>query len=93
MPLPRTLLWLSAAGVAVAETGISGLAGLENLIVFGDSYTDQGRLDWFIDHGEAPPAGTFIPAHTPTASGGYSWPYFVSEALNATTFNYAGKGD
>ena len=84
---------LSVAGVAVAETGISGLVDVDNLLVFGDSYTDQGRLGWFVAHnGEAPPAGTFIPAESPTSSGGYSWPYFVSEALNATTFNYAGKG-
>ncbi len=86
--LLQTLLW---AGVAVAA-GIRGLDGVDNLVVFGDSWTDQGRLLWIYEHGgEAPPPGTFIPPSNSTASGGYSWPYFASRALNATAYNYAGE--
>ena len=93
MHLRRALPLLSVAAAVHATSGIPGLGHVDNLFVFGDSYTDQGRLAWFTAHGgEAPPAGTFIPAASPTASGGYSWPYFVSGSLNATTFNYAGKG-
>lgn len=80
---------LLSAGVTVAA-GIRGLEETENLIVFGDSYSDQGRLSWFTDHKEAPPTGTFIHPSNRTASGGYSWPYFASRALNATAYNYAG---
>ena len=92
MHLQRALPLLSWAAVAHATAGIPGLEHVENLFVFGDSYSDQGRLAWFLAHGgDPPPAGTFIPPTSPTASGGHSWPYFVSESLNATAFNYAGK--
>lgn len=80
-----------SVGVAIAS-GIQGLENVDNLIVFGDSYTDYGRLGWFLDHhGEAPPTGTFIEPSNKTASGGHSWPYFAAQDLNATPFNYAGK--
>ena len=33
-----------------------------NLLTFGDSYTDENRLNYFIlNNGTAPPAGTFLP--------------------------------
>lgn len=82
---------LVSAGFAAAA-GIKGLEQVQNLVLFGDSYTDEGRLAWFMDHdGKAPPPGTIIPPSNKTASGGYAWPHFASQALNATAFNYAGK--
>ncbi|RYO86937.1 hypothetical protein DL766_005976 [Monosporascus sp. MC13-8B] len=87
--LPLVLVW---ARVAVAA-GVRGLEDVKNLVVFGDSYTDEGRLSWFIENGgRPPPPGTSIPTSNSTASGGYSWPYFASLALGATTFNYAVSG-
>ena len=33
-----------------------------NFIVFGDSYTDENRLNYFASHnGSAPPPGTYLP--------------------------------
>lgn len=65
---------------------------VKNLIVFGDSYTDEGRLSYFINHGgDAPPVGVAIPTSNTTAGGSYSWPYYASKKLGATTYNYAGK--
>ncbi|KAK7750044.1 hypothetical protein SLS62_008037 [Diatrype stigma] len=82
---------LLSAGVTVAVRN-QGLEGIDNLIVFGDSFSDQGRLSWFTDRQEAPPTGTFIHPSNKTASGGHSWPYFASQALKATVYNYAVGG-
>ncbi|KAI1634646.1 acetyl esterase [Biscogniauxia mediterranea] len=88
--LQLTLLALTAVASA---SGIPGISSVENLITFGDSYTDEGRLQWFVDHnGTAPPAGTLIPTSNDTASGGYTWPHFVSQKLKSTTYNYAVSG-
>ncbi|KAI1111595.1 carbohydrate esterase family 16 protein [Nemania sp. NC0429] len=75
--------------------GVNGYARprIENLVVFGDSYTDEGRLGYFIGAGgAAPPPGTVIPTSNATAGGGYSWPYYASQKLGATTYNYAVAG-
>lgn len=74
--------------------GIHGYARhrIQNLVVFGDSYTDEGRLGYFLGTGGvAPPPGTIIPTSNATAGGGYSWPYYASKQLGAATYNYAGK--
>ncbi|KAI1798666.1 carbohydrate esterase family 16 protein [Daldinia bambusicola] len=72
---------------------LSLLTAVDNLIVFGDSYTDEGRLAYFQSHnGTAPPPGTLIPTANVTASGGYTWPHFASQQLGAATYNYAVSG-
>ena len=41
------------------------LAQFSSLITFGDSYTDENRLNYFLEHaGAAPPPGTFLPEVT-----------------------------
>ncbi|KAI0537905.1 carbohydrate esterase family 16 protein [Xylaria digitata] len=75
--------------------GINTRAGakVKNLILFGDSYTDEGRLYYMIGSGGvSPPPGTVIPHSNVTAAGGYSWPYFASQKLGAATYNYAVGG-
>ncbi|KAI1199794.1 carbohydrate esterase family 16 protein [Nemania serpens] len=75
--------------------GIHGYARhrIQNLVVFGDSYTDEGRLGYFLGTGGvAPPPGTIIPTSNATAGGGYSWPYYASKQLGAATYNYAVAG-
>ncbi|KAI2605282.1 carbohydrate esterase family 16 protein [Hypoxylon fragiforme] len=68
-------------------------AKIDNLIVFGDSYSDEGRLAYFFAHNNtAPPVGLYIPESNVTASGGKSWPQLASKKLGATTFNYAVTG-
>ncbi|KAI1467712.1 carbohydrate esterase family 16 protein [Daldinia caldariorum] len=79
--------------IIVTGAALSPLAAVDNLIVFGDSYTDEGRLAYFQSHnGSAPPPGTLIPTANVTASGGYTWPHFASQQLGATTYNYAVSG-
>ncbi|KAI0465562.1 carbohydrate esterase family 16 protein [Xylaria cf. heliscus] len=82
------LLGALAAGInACADRAV------KNLVVFGDSYTDEGRLLYFIlSGGAAPPPGTVIPTSNETSGGGYSWPHYASEKLGATTYNYAVSG-
>lgn len=54
------------------------VANFQSLITFGDSYTDESRLGWFINHnGSAPPAGTLLPESFSTAGGGRTWPRYV----------------
>ncbi|KAI0389581.1 carbohydrate esterase family 16 protein [Xylariaceae sp. FL0594] len=66
---------------------------VENLIVFGDSYTDEGRLSYFFSTGGVPPPpGYLIPTSNASAGGGYSWPYYASQKLGAKTYNYAVGG-
>ncbi|GAW19645.1 hypothetical protein ANO14919_091340 [Xylariales sp. No.14919] len=75
--------------------GISGCTRpkVKNLILFGDSYTDEGRLQYLLGSGGVPPPpGTVIPRSNVTAAGSYSWPYFASQKLGAETYNYAISG-
>ncbi|KAI0401660.1 carbohydrate esterase family 16 protein [Xylaria palmicola] len=75
--------------------GVSGYPGakVKNLVLFGDSYTDEGRLQYFISTGGvAPPAGTLLPTTNATSGGGYTWPYYASQKLGATKYNYAVGG-
>ena len=49
-----------------------------SLLTFGDSYTDENRLNYFgSNNGSAPPAGTFLPESFDTAGGGRTWPRYV----------------
>jgi len=81
---------LAAAFVAVAA---KPCARMENLVTFGDSYTDEGRLGYFIGHsGQGPPAGTLLPATNATATGGYEWGRMAANMTGAKYFDYAVAG-
>ncbi|KAF2278818.1 uncharacterized protein EI97DRAFT_413696 [Westerdykella ornata] len=68
------------------------LNNFKTLVTFGDSYTDENRLGYFINHnGSAPPVGWEQPGLN-TASGGLSWPRYASLYSNATLYNYAVGG-
>ncbi|KAI1177810.1 carbohydrate esterase family 16 protein [Nemania sp. FL0916] len=80
-------------GAFAVRIGAYVHSGVDNLVVFGDSYTDEGRLAYFISTGGvAPPPGTVIPTSNASAGGGYSWPYYASKKLGATSYNYAVAG-
>lgn len=65
----------------------------DNLVTFGDSYTDEGRLGYFINNkGAAPPTGTILPESNNTASGGYAWGRFAAKYSGATYYDYAVSG-
>ncbi|KAL2405894.1 Acetylesterase [Exophiala dermatitidis] len=79
------------------------VSNFDSLITFGDSYTDESRLGWFINHnGSAPPAGTLLPESNSTAGGGRTWPRYVVQYTGSTDngawtpqmtlYNYAVSG-
>jgi len=64
-----------------------------NLVVFGDSYSDESRLAYFQTHnGSAPPPGLLLPASSTTATGGFTWDRLVANSTGAELFNYAVSG-
>ncbi|OLN97604.1 GDSL esterase/lipase [Colletotrichum chlorophyti] len=78
---------------SMAAASYCGLRKLENLVTFGDSYTDEGRLSYFIStNGTAPPSGYLPPASNQTSSGGYVWARFVANSTGASLYNYAVSG-
>jgi len=69
------------------------LNSFTNLVTFGDSYTDENRLNYFQKHnGSAPPAGTLVPQSNSTASGGVIWDRFVADYSGAKLYDYAVSG-
>lgn len=58
-----------------------------------NSYTDESRLGYFIEHNAtAPPPGFLLPSSTKTAGGGITWPRRVAEYAKANLYNYAVSG-
>lgn len=48
---------------------------LKNLVVFGDSYTDESRLAYFTAHNNTPPpVGLLLPESLNASDGGRVWP-------------------
>ncbi|KAK4949651.1 hypothetical protein LTR10_011492 [Elasticomyces elasticus] len=79
------------------------VSNFNSLITFGDSYTDESRLGYFISHnGSAPPPGTLLPESFATAGGGRTWPRYVVQYTGSTVnggwdpqmtlYNYAVSG-
>ncbi|KIW91152.1 uncharacterized protein Z519_08047 [Cladophialophora bantiana CBS 173.52] len=61
------------------------IKNFNSLITFGDSYTDESRLGWFINHnGSAPPAGTLLSETFSAPGGGRTWPRYVVQYTGAT---------
>ncbi|KAL1871024.1 hypothetical protein VTK73DRAFT_2333 [Phialemonium thermophilum] len=66
---------------------------MENLVTFGDSYTDNGRLGYIINNGgKNPPPGVYQDESNSTASGGLTWPQFVAQYTGAKLVDYAISG-
>jgi len=54
------------------------LKQFNSLVTFGDSYTDESRLGYFISHnGAAPPPGTLLNQSFSTPGGGRTWDRYV----------------
>ena len=67
----------------------------KNLIVFGDSYSDENQLNYFTMHnGSAPPTGTILPETFNGADGGRVWPRYVVQYTNESLnlYDYAVSG-
>lgn len=69
------------------------LKNFSALVAFGDSYTDDSRLDYFYNsRGEPPPVGWVNPPNNDSACGGYPWPDWVHWYSGARIYNYAVSG-
>ncbi|KAF4552899.1 GDSL-like Lipase/Acylhydrolase-like protein 2 [Elsinoe fawcettii] len=65
----------------------------QSLVAFGDSYTDDSRLGYFINNnGSAPPVGWVNPPNYNSASGGRPWPQYVHQYSGINIYNYAVSG-
>ncbi|KXT07508.1 hypothetical protein AC579_2173 [Pseudocercospora musae] len=63
------------------------------LVAFGDSYTDDSRLNYFSEHdGQAPPVAWVNPANYHAADGGRPWPQYVKQYTGINLYNYAVSG-
>lgn len=69
-----------------------GWRKIQALVSFGDSYTDESRIRYFQEHGQAPPVGWVAPASNNTASGGKSWARMAAELSGVKLYNYAVSG-
>lgn len=70
-------------------------AQFKNLIAFGDSYTDESRLGYFINHhGQPPPVGYLGPESLDASDGGRIWARYVVQYTQQNTqlYNYAVSG-
>ncbi|CZS97212.1 related to GDSL lipase/acylhydrolase family protein [Rhynchosporium agropyri] len=94
---------LAASVVVSAAPGHSKRGGVpnsrswiphfDNLVTFGDSYTDENRLSYFFkNNGTAPPPGLLLPPSSSTAGGGITWARWVSNNTGAKLYNYASAG-
>ncbi|CAK7197411.1 hypothetical protein SEUCBS139899_000057 [Sporothrix eucalyptigena] len=84
----------SCSSAAAASTASSAPRLFDNLVTFGDSYSDDGRLNYYGAHnGSAPPAGTLQTQTTVTASGGLTWGQLVQQSVPGLAFfDYAVSG-
>lgn len=84
---------LIAAAIAARAAASHHARPFENFVTFGDSYTDNGRLGYYIaNNGSAPPAGTLQAESSVSASGGLAWGQFVQQYAGVAYFDYAISG-
>ncbi|RPA75263.1 GDSL lipase/acylhydrolase family protein [Ascobolus immersus RN42] len=92
--LALSLVALSAASVEAGgpKKNFWG-TNFKNLVAFGDSYTDEGRLNYISgNNGQVPPPGYIQPIGENTASGGRSWARYVATSTKTKLYNYAVGG-
>ncbi|UPK91201.1 hypothetical protein LCI18_002136 [Fusarium solani-melongenae] len=78
---------------SMVHLAASSCLNLKNLVNFGDSFSDENRLNYIYEHQGLPPAGTILPENSnTTTSGGYKWPRMVARKTGAKSFNYAVGG-
>lgn len=86
------LLIYATAAASAATASTPGLRKLSNLVTFGDSYTDEGRLNYIFSHNALPPPGELLPVNNATSVGGYAWPRLVAQKTGAKLYDYAVAG-
>ncbi|KAF3000618.1 hypothetical protein E8E14_002789 [Neopestalotiopsis sp. 37M] len=89
----KLLPFLLSSGALASSRARRSLATVSNLVSFGDSYTDEGRLSAYAaNNGSTPPPATSTSGSNFTSTGGYAWGHFVSQALGAKYYDYAVSG-
>ncbi|KAJ4164693.1 hypothetical protein LMH87_006355 [Akanthomyces muscarius] len=88
MSISRWMSLSTAICVAVA----SSLGPMDNLVTFGDSYTDETRALYLAKYGHVPPAGLLLPSLNTTADGGIAWGRMVANLTGSRYYNYAVAG-
>lgn len=83
-----TVLFLATA----AATHNCGLRKFENLVTFGDSFTDDAQGQYFLESEDYPPPGTKHEGSNHTSSGGYAWGRIVTQTTDVIYNNYALQG-
>ncbi|RAH56722.1 GDSL lipase/acylhydrolase family protein [Aspergillus piperis CBS 112811] len=96
MRLPRcvSVILLGLEAALAESTQKWSIQDFKTLVTFGDSYTDDTRISYFINHnGSAPPVGWVEPITNQSASGGYIWGHFVHQYAHLShRYNYAVSG-
>lgn len=87
----RLFLLLATCGLAAAK---AHGPGFENLVVFGDSYSDEQTLQYLYQNdAQWPPPGTVLgPVNKTASTGGYTWPRIAVDSIDANLFNFAVSG-
>lgn len=66
-PLVCALPLSNSSNASTATTNTWTVQQFSSLITFGDSYTDENRLNYFYAHnGNPPPSGTMLPEARPS---------------------------
>lgn len=89
----KLVVLLAATLAAASASSSEPKREFTDLVTFGDSYTDEGRLAWFEAHnGTAPPPGTYFPPINTTTDGSYIWARTVADITGVTLHDYAVSG-
>ena len=89
----RPCLLITGAALTAAAATCKPKKLFDNLVTFGDSYTDNGRLGYYINNGgNPPPPGEYQTVSNVTASGGLAWGQFVEQYTGAKYYDYAISG-
>ncbi|EHA47261.1 hypothetical protein MCOR27_003426 [Pyricularia oryzae] len=87
------LIFLCLGAISAASPCQARDKPFDNLITFGDSFTDNGRLQYYLlNQANPPPPGVLHPEVNQTASGGLAWGQFASRAVGSRYFDYAVSG-
>ncbi|KAF3937885.1 hypothetical protein ABW19_dt0208671 [Dactylella cylindrospora] len=97
--LYKSLFTLTLASTSLATSVRrdihKGFGNVDTLVVFGDSYTDEGRLGYMQGNGGAVPPDNWEPSEASkdnTASGGRAWARIAADLTGYTLYNYAVSG-
>ncbi|CAH0058231.1 unnamed protein product [Clonostachys solani] len=88
------MFWVLCLTIAATATARScgRMTTMKNLVTFGDSVTDDGRIAYFQEHMQFHSPGTIVPIAQEAATGGATWGRLVANITGANYNNYAFSG-